>query len=138
MPACFHAHVLDQTEISLQVFLCMILTGKKNIFHSGLKSEFFMQIWHHRQLHRSEFYSFVKYETIKIYLCYKICYLRDRLRIFSFRRKVMFLCQDIQVFKFLAIPRFSKSVTSWKILVHKTGWIFEYIFWTTTHYLTDW
>ena len=33
--------------------------------HSGLKSEFFMQNWHHKKLHRSEFYCFVNYEIIK-------------------------------------------------------------------------
>ena len=29
--------------------------------------------------------------------------------------------RDIQVFEFLAIPGFSKSVTSWWVLVHKQG-----------------
>ena len=55
---------------------------------------------------------------IKGYLCYKtitpqICCLRHSLRIFLFRRKVMFRSRDIQVFVFLAIPQFSKSVMSW-------------------------
>ena len=52
---------------------------------------------------------------------------------FLFRRKIMFRSQDIQVFVVLAIPRFSKSVTSWCILVHETGCIFKYIFWMATH-----
>ena len=60
-------------------------------------------------------------------------HLSHRLRIFLFRRKVMFRSQDIQVFVFLIIPWFTKSVTSWWVLVHETGCIFEYIFWTTTH-----
>ena len=34
----------------------------------------------------------------------KICHLRHRLRIFLFRRKVMFHSEDIQVFVFLATP----------------------------------
>ena len=64
----------------------------------------------------------------------KMCHLRHRLRIFFFfHRKVMFHSQDIQVFVFLTIPWFNKSVTSWWVLVHETGCIFEYIFWTTTH-----
>ena len=37
---------------------------------------------------------------------------------FLFCRKVMFHYQDIQVFVFLAIPLFTKTVTSWWILVH--------------------
>ena len=44
----------------------------------------------------------------------------------------MFRSQDIQVFVFLTIPSFTKSVTSWA-LVQETGRIFEYIFWATTH-----
>ena len=63
----------------------------------------------------------------------KMCYLRHRLWIFLFRRKVIFCSQDIQVSVFLAISWFSKSVTSWWVLVHQIGGIFEYIFWTTTH-----
>ena len=35
-----------------------------------------------------------------------------RRKVMLFRRKVMFRSQDIQVFVFLTIPRFTKSVTS--------------------------
>ena len=66
----------------------------------------------------------------------KMWHLKHRLRILLFRRKIMFHSQDIQVFVFLTIPWFSKSVTSWWVLVHETGCIFEYIFWTTTHEVT--
>ena len=45
----------------------------------------------------------------------------------------MFRSQDMQVFLFLTIPWFIKLVTSWWVLLHETGCIFEYIFWTTTH-----
>ena len=45
-----------------------------------------------------------------------------------FRRKVLFCSRDIQVFIFLTVSWFSKHVTSWWVLVHETGWIFEYIF----------
>ena len=38
-------------------------------------------------------------------------HLRHRLRIFLFRRKVIFRSQDIQVFVFLTIPRSTKPVT---------------------------
>ena len=56
-----------------------------------------------------------------------MCHPRHRLRIFLFRRKVMFCSQDIQVFVFLNIPWFTKSMTSWWILVsHQTGPIDRY------------
>ena len=63
----------------------------------------------------------------------KMCYLRHSLRISLFHRKVMFYSQYIQVFLFLAISSFIKSVTSRRVLVYETKSIFEYIFWTTTH-----
>ena len=51
---------------------------------------------------------------------------------FLFHKKIMLHFQDIQVFVFLTILWFPKSVTWW-VLVHKIGCIFEYIFWTRTH-----
>ena len=42
----------------------------------------------------------------------KMCHLRHWLRTLLFCRKVMFCSQDIQVFVFLTITRFTKSVTS--------------------------
>ena len=48
----------------------------------------------------------------------------------------MFRYQDIQVFVFLTIPLFTRSVMSLWVLLHKTRWIFEYISLTTTHYVT--
>ena len=45
----------------------------------------------------------------------------------------MFRSQDIQNFVFLAMPWFTKFVTSSSALVQETGRISEYIFWTTTH-----
>ena len=57
-------------------------------------------------------------------------HLKHRLRIFWFRWKIMFRSQGIQVFLFLTIPWFTKSVTSRWVLVHETRCIFEYIFWT--------
>ena len=42
----------------------------------------------------------------------KMYHLRHRLRIFLFRRKVILRSQGIQVFVFLTIPRFTKSVMS--------------------------
>ena len=39
----------------------------------------------------------------------------------------MFCSRDIQVFVFLLILWLIKSVTSWWVLVHDTGWIFEYV-----------
>ena len=53
-----------------------------------------------------------------------MCYLIHRFRIFLFCSKVMFCYPDTQVFIFLAIPWFTKSVTWW-VLVHKTHfWIY--------------
>ena len=67
---------------------------------------------------------------------FKICHLKHRLRFFLFRRKIIFRSQDIQVSVFLTIPWFTKSLTSWWVLVHETECIFKYIFWTTTHWVT--
>ena len=53
-------------------------------------------------------------------------YLSHRLRIFLFHRKVMIRFWDIQVFVFLMISWFTKSVTSWWLLVKETVhfWIY--------------
>ena len=48
----------------------------------------------------------------------------------------MFRSEDTQVFVFLTIPWFTKSVTSRWALVYETRCIFEYIFWTTTQEVT--
>ena len=42
--------------------------------------------------------------------------------------EVMFHSQDVKVFVFLTIPRFTKSVTSGGALVNEARYIFEYIF----------
>ena len=49
-----------------------------------------------------------------------------QIRYFLFHRKVMFCSRDIQAFIFLIIPRFTKSVTSWWVLVRETVhfWIY--------------
>ena len=59
-----------------------------------------------------------------------------QVQIFFILSKVMFRSQDIQVFVYLTIPWLTKSVTSRWVLVHETRYIFEYIFWTTTHEVT--
>ena len=56
-----------------------------------------------------------------------MCHLRCRLKIILFHSKVMFRSWDIQVFLFLTIPWFTKSVTSWWVSVYETGCIFEYL-----------
>ena len=43
-----------------------------------------------------------------------------------FGRNIMFRSQDIQFFLFVTITWFTKSVTSWWVLVHKTRCICEY------------
>ena len=67
----------------------------------------------------------------------KMCYLRHMLRIYlgklCFHRKVMFGSQDVQAFVYMAIQWFTKSMLPQWVLVHETGYIFEYSVWTTTH-----
>ena len=59
-----------------------------------------------------------------------------------FDRKVMFHSQDIQVFVFLIIPSFTKSTTSWWILVHEAVHFYVYLLNlnSLSHqtWLTDW
>ena len=55
-----------------------------------------------------------------------MCHLKHRLRFFLFHRKTVFCSQVIQVFVFLTIPWFTKSVTSGWVLVRETRCIFEY------------
>ena len=83
---------------------------------------------------RNKFQMVAETANVKI-ICIEF-HLKHRLRIFLFRRKIMFRSQDIQVFVFLTIPWFTKSVTSRWVLVHETRCIFEYIFWTTNHEAT--
>ena len=52
-----------------------------------------------------------------------MCHLRHRPIIFLFDKKIMFRSWDIQVFVFLTIQCFTKSVMSW--WVHETWCIFE-------------
>ena len=73
--------------------------------------------------------------TFKGYLCYKTINSQNvssevQVKNLLFRRKCKFRSEDIQVFVFLIIPW---SLLSWWILVHETGCIFEYNFWTTSH-----
>ena len=60
-----------------------------------------------------------------------MCHLRHRLRIFLFDKRIMVHSRDIQVFVFLTIWCFTKSVMAWWVLVHEAQ-CFN-IFWTTTH-----
>ena len=55
-----------------------------------------------------------------------MCQLRYRLKMFLVFGKVMFRYQDIEIFVFLTIPWFIKSVTSWWVLGHETVhfWIY--------------
>ena len=80
--------------------------------------------------------SFLKVTSATKQPLLELCHLKQRLRIFLFRRKIMFRSQDIQVFIFLTIQWFTKSVTSQWVIAHETRCIFECIFWTTTHKVT--
>ena len=76
-----------------------------------------------------------------------MCHLKHRLRTFLFRRNIMFHSQDIQVFVFLNIPWFTKSVSqdaflnylwnhnswsyqTWSVDRYKELQYFSVIFWT--------
>ena len=86
----------------------------------------------------SEFYQWFKLKVTSAtkQQLLKMSHLKHRLRIFLFHRKIMFHSQDIQVFVFLTIPWFTKSVTSRWVLAHEIRCIFEYIFRTTNHEVT--
>ena len=95
----------------------------------------YLELWSGHKVFPPLFVS--SWRKFKDYVHYKkflkMSYLRHKLRIFLFRGKAMFRSQDIQVFVFLTILWFTKSVKSWWVLVHEIGHILEYIFWTTTH-----
>ena len=79
--------------------------------------------------------------SLKGYLCYKTIASQNvppkaQIKHLFISYKNYVPSQDIQVFVFLTIPWFTKSVTSRWVLVHETRWIFEYIFWTTNHEVT--
>ena len=61
---------------------------------------------------------------------------KAQIKNFLFRRKIMFRSQDVQVFLFLTIPWFTKSVSSRWVLVHEIRCILEYIFGTSNHEVT--
>ena len=69
----------------------------------------------------------LKVTSITKWKLLKMCHLKRKMNFFLFRRKVMFCSQDIQVFLFLTIPWFIKSVTSWWVSEHETGCIFKHI-----------
>ena len=77
-----------------------------------------------------EFKDYVHYKTI---ISQNVLF-EAQIKNFLFCGKVMFRSQDIQVFVFLTISWFAKSMKSWWVLVHEIGCIFEYISWTTTHH----
>ena len=65
-----------------------------------------------------------------------MCHLMHRLRTFLFHRKVLFLSWDIKVFVFLTSPWFTKSVMSWWVLVHETGYIHFWVYLLNQNSLT--
>ena len=62
---------------------------------------------------------------------------------FETQAQIFFILQESYIpflryssFAIFNIPWFTKSLTLWRILVHETGCMYEYIFWTTTHLVT--
>ena len=84
-----------------------------------------------KMLNISSEHSFKGYLRYKTITSQNVPFEAHVMDFFWFHRKFMFRSRDILIF--LTIPWFTKSVTSWWVLAHKTGCIFEYIFWTTTH-----
>ena len=91
---------------------------------------------------KNDFYFVLKvlfrFKIFKGYLRYKMLTSQNvsseaQIKIFLFRRKIIFRYQDIQIFVFLTVPWFTKSVRSQWVLVHETRCIFKYILWTTIH-----
>ena len=89
-----------------------------------------MQIWKSAKIFVFIWKYYVEDVTLKLLLLFKIC-AREvcekfcivvPLRIVLFHRKVMYHSQDIQVFVFLNILWFTKSIMTswWLLLVHKT------------------
>ena len=78
----------------------------------------------------SEFYQWFKLKVTSAtkQQLLKMSHLKHRLRIFLFHRKIMFHFQDIQVFVFLTIPWFTKSVTSRWVLAHESRCILNISF----------
>ena len=76
--------------------------------------------------------AFRLYHTLKGYVRYKTIISQNvsskaQVKTFLFYKKVRPRSQDIHFFVFLIILWFTKSVTSWWVLVHETRCVFEYI-----------
>ena len=63
----------------------------------------------------------------------KVESLKQNLRIFSFRGKVMFRSLDIQILIFVTILSISKTVTSWWVMALFVECISECIYWIENH-----
>ena len=77
-----------------------------------------------KQQWKLQFNGYLRYKTITSQSVSS----KAQVKNFLYRRKVFFRSQDMQVFVFLTIPRSTKSVTSWWVLVHEKRCIFDYIF----------
>ena len=83
---------------------------------------------------KNDFYFVLKvlfrFKIFKGYLRYKMITSQNvsseaQIKIFLFRRQVMFCSQDIQVYVLLTISWFTESVTSWWVLVLEIRCVFE-------------
>ena len=106
-------HFLNELRVFFKQFIHEEISFIGNCRHSRLKM-------------------FFKICVLKGYLHYKTATSQNvsseaQVKSFLFRRKIMFRSQDIQVFVFLSIPWFTKSVTSLWVLVYETWSIFAYM-----------
>ena len=112
-----------------EMLLCWIPSRTKwlNVLDGERKYSLEKEFW--TTVFLKKFSSFILKVTSATKQLLKMCHLRQRLRIFLFHQKVMFLPWDIQVFLFLTIHWFTKYVMSWWVLilvVHQTVhfWIY--------------
>ena len=119
----------------LNIFLCshFMYYILHILYFLNILYEYIYRQYHNIYMHSDHFPTSL-FDTSSHQLVQPLLF-RDYLHSFSHkiswkkcRRKVIFRSQDIQIFVFLTISRYSKSVTSWWLLVHETGCIFKYIF----------
>ena len=101
----------------LHVHISLILCFTSRLHFLNFLSLVFFQNFDHFKTY---------FKTLKGYLRYKTI-TSQNVSSDSQVKKVMFHSQVIQVFVFLTIPWFTKSVTSWWVLVYETMGIFEYL-----------
>ena len=102
-----------------------------------------LNIWDGKKLKLTFCFGNCQYDQVCQNLCKRWCLkkwcllkvgsLKENLRIFSFRGKVMFRSLDIQILIFVTILSISKTVTSWWVMALFVECISECIYWIENH-----